>query len=308
MEQHVPVLREETLEQLVVRQDGCYFDGTFGRGGHSRGILQRLAAGGRLLAMDRDPAAVEAGQLLDRADPRFAIGQGDFAHMREFLADHGVVPGMLDGILLDIGVSSPQLDDAGRGFSFLKNGPLDMRMDPGQGISAADWLNSAEETEIARVLRSLGEEKAARRIARAIVRRRREQSIETTGQLAEIVAQVVPRKPAGRHPATRCFQAIRMHVNRELEQLEQALAQAVDLLAPGGRLCVISFHSLEDRMVKRFLRDQSRVDPALAGLPIVPESARPRLRLPVGAVRPGGQELQRNPRARSATLRVGERL
>ena len=308
MEQHVPVLREETLEQLVVREDGCYFDGTFGRGGHSRGILQRLAADGRLLAMDRDPAAVEAGRELARTDPRFVIGHGDFAHMREFLAGHGVVPGTLDGILLDIGVSSPQLDDARRGFSFLKNGPLDMRMDPGQGVSAADWLNAAEETEITQVLRRLGEEQAAKRIARAIVRRRREQAIETTGELAEIVAQVVPRKPGGRHPATRCFQAVRMHVNRELQQLEQALDQAVDLLAPGGRLCVISFHSLEDRMVKRFLRDRSRVDPALSALPVVPESARPCLRLPVGAIRAGQRERQINPRSRSATLRVGERL
>ncbi len=307
MEQHVPVLRDETLEWLVVREDGCYFDGTFGRGGHSRAILQRLAPSGRLYAMDRDPAAVEAGQALALADPRFVIGHGEFARMREFLSAHGVV-GELDGILLDIGVSSPQLDEPQRGFSFLKNGPLDMRMDPGQGVSAADWLNSAEETEIAGVLRTLGEEKAAKRIARAIVRRRREQTIDTTGELAGIVAQVVPRRPGHRHPATRCFQAIRMHVNRELEQLEQALNQAVDLLAPGGRLCVISFHSLEDRKVKRFLRDRSRVDPALAGLPVVPESARPQLRLPVGAIRAGEQELARNPRARSATLRVGERL
>jgi 16S rRNA (cytosine1402-N4)-methyltransferase len=235
------------------------------------------------------------------------IEHGSFSQLQTIL--QRCVPGRcVDGILVDLGVSSPQLDDPARGFSFMHDGPLDMRMDPGTGESAADWLNRAEEKEIAQVLLRLGEEKSARRIARAISERRREKPIDTTGELAELVAAVVPRQRGGKHPATRSFQAIRMHVNNELSELDALLGQSIDALRSGGRLCAISFHSLEDRRVKRFLRDNSRVDPALARLPLVPESARPRLRLPCRAIRPGAAELAANPRARSATLRVGERL
>lgn len=306
MEQHVPVLREEVVEQLAIRPDGRYVDASFGRGGHSRAILERLGPGGRLLAIDRDPDAVRAARRLAAAEPRLQAAQGRFSELRRCVAQH-FGDARVHGILLDLGVSSPQLDDPQRGFSFLRDGPLDMRMTPGEGQSAADWLASASESEIARVLRQLGEEPAARRIARAICERRAERPVETTGELAELIAACVPARP-GRHPATRAFQAIRMHINRELEELEQALNAALDLLEHGGRLCVISFHSLEDRRVKRFLRDHSRVDPALADLPVVPPGARPKLRRPARAIRPSAEEIASNPRARSATLRSGERL
>jgi 16S rRNA (cytosine1402-N4)-methyltransferase len=299
-------LRDEVLEHLVVRPDGAYLDGTFGRGGHSRAILAQLADGGCLYALDRDPAAVSAGQALAAADPRLTLTHGHFGALGDCLERFGA--GLLDGILLDLGVSSPQLDDPARGFSFMRDGPLDMRMDPGAGQSAADWLNAATEQEIARVLRRLGEEQAAARIARAIGRRRQERRINTTGELAALIEDVVPRRPGGRHPATRSFQAIRMHVNRELEELAAALEQAPGHLKRGGRLCVISFHSLEDRLVKRFFRDHSRVDPALARLPVVPAAARPQLMLVNRAIRPDAAELAANPRSRSATLRVVERL
>ncbi len=306
MEQHVPVLREEVVEQLAIRPNGLYVDASFGRGGHSRAILARLGPGGRLLAIDRDPDAVRAGRRLAAEEPRMLIAQRRFAELRSCVTEH-FGEARVQGILLDLGVSSPQLADPGRGFSFLRDGPLDMRMNPGEGQSAADWLATAEEHEIARVLRRLGEEAAARRIARAICERRAARPIRTTAELAEIIATVVPARP-GRHPATRSFQAIRMHINRELEELEQALNAALELLDHGGRLCVISFHSLEDRLVKRFLRDHSRVDPALVDLPVVPAAAQPTLRLPARAIRASAAEVAANPRARSATLRTGERL
>ncbi len=306
MGKHVPVLRDQVLEQLAIRADGAYLDGTFGRGGHSRAILAQLGPAGRLYALDRDPDAVATAQQLAAEDARLVIGHGRFGELDEWRERWGVVA--FDGILLDLGVSSPQLDDAGRGFSFAKDGPLDMRMDPTRGISAADWLNSAAEQEIARVLRQLGEEQAAGRIARAIGRQRQEKAISTTGELAAVIEGVVPRRPGAKHPATRSFQAIRMHINDELGELERALQKAHDSLAPQGRLCVISFHSLEDRRVKRFFRDHSRVDPALARLPVVPEAAQPTLRLPARAIRPTADECAANPRARSATLRVAERL
>ncbi len=304
---HVPVLLDETVEQLRIRPDGIYMDGTFGRGGHSRQILGRLGTAGRLLAIDRDPEAVKAGETLAARDGRFEIERGNFRDLRELLEKRGWV-GRVDGILLDVGVSSPQLDDPERGFSFRAEGPLDMRMDPNSGPSASDWLNSATEESIRQVLFRYGEERAAGRIARAICARRREGSIETTSELASLIESVVRRKPGGRHPATRTFQALRIFINDELAALEAGLAQALEALAPGGRLCVVSFHSLEDRIVKRFLRNNARIDPALARLPEVPASARPRLRLPTPAIRPGAAELERNPRARSATLRVGEKL
>lgn len=306
MEQHVPVLRDQVLEQLVTRPDGVYLDCTFGRGGHSRAILECLGDGGRLYALDRDPQAVAVGRELAAEDERFVIGHAPFSDFGSYLDAQGV--DCLDGLLLDLGVSSPQLDDADRGFSFVREGPLDMRMDPGSGLSAAQWLNAAEEGEIAQVLRRLGEEKAAGRIARAIGQRRREKAINTTGELAALIEAEVPRRPGAKHPATRSFQAIRMHINRELDELDAALEQTPDRLCAGGRLCVISFHSLEDRRVKRFMRDHARVDPALSRLPMVPASAQPLFSLPTRAVRPTATEIAGNPRSRSASLRVAERL
>jgi 16S rRNA (cytosine1402-N4)-methyltransferase len=304
---HVPVLLDEVLEQLCVRSNGRYVDGTFGRGGHAREVLARLGAEGSLLAIDRDPDAVREAEALAAVDDRFEIEHGDFGTLRGFLEQRGWV-GRVDGILLDVGVSSPQLDDAARGFSFQSDGPLDMRMDPTAGRSAREWLNTAREDEIRKVLQRYGEERAAPRIAQAICVRREEQAIETTADLAQVVESVVRRKPGQKHPATKTFQAIRIYINDELAALEAGLSQAVDALAPEGRLCVISFHSLEDRITKRFLRDNARIDPALSRIPVIPESARPRLRLPARAIRAGAEELQRNPRARSATLRVAERL
>ena len=304
---HQAVLLEETIDQLSIRKDGLYVDGTFGRGGHCGEILKHLGPEGRLLAIDRDPDAVKVGEDLAAHDVRFLIEHESFSRLRSFLKKHSVF-GKVNGILLDLGVSSPQLEDARRGFSFRLDGPLDMRMDPSDSQSAGDWLNSASEKEITQVLFRFGEERAARRIARAIVSRRVERPIESTTELAGLIESVVPRRPGSKHPATQSFQAIRIYVNRELDELQRALSDAIDALAGGGRLCVISFHSLEDRIVKRFLRNNSRVDPALARLPVVPQSAEPRLRLPTKAIRPTASELERNPRARSATLRVGERL
>jgi 16S rRNA (cytosine1402-N4)-methyltransferase len=304
---HEPVLLEEVLEHLAIKPDGQYFDGTFGRGGHSQAILDRLGPAGRLYAMDRDPVAVRVGADLAGRDRRFVIEQESFGQLRSYLEKFDVF-GKLNGILLDLGVSSPQLDDAQRGFSFLADGPLDMRMDPGVSPSAAEWLNTAPEKEIVRVLFRDGEEKNARRIARAICQRRQDKPIKMTRELAALIEEIVPRRQSGKHPATRTFQGIRIHINDELQVLDDTLPVALDALAPGGRLCVISFHSLEDRRVKRFMRNNARVDPSLAQLPVVPESAQPRLRLPVRAIRAGTDEMTRNPRSRSATLRVAERL
>lgn len=307
MDSHVPVLLDEVLRGLAVRADGTYVDATFGRGGHSRGILAALGPGGRLLAMDRDPDAVTTGRALAGVDARFAIQQERFGALRRILEEAGLL-GRVDGIVFDLGVSSPQLDSPARGFSFQHGGPLDMRMDPASSPSAAEWLNSAEERDIARVLRDLGEEPAARRIARAICDRRARRPLATTTDLVEAVVAGTGRPRPGRHPATLVFQALRIFINRELEELEAGLAAAVDALRAGGRLCVVSFHSLEDRIAKRFLRDRSRVSPELARLPVVPDSARPVLRLVGNAVHAGDAEVARNPRARSAVLRVAERL
>jgi 16S rRNA (cytosine1402-N4)-methyltransferase len=307
VESHVPVLLEDAVEQLRVVAEGIYVDGTFGRGGHAREILRRLGPGGRLFALDRDPEAVNAGRMLAGSDPRLVIEQRNFGQLREFLEGHDVF-GRVNGVLFDLGVSSPQLDDQRRGFSFRLDGSLDMRMNPTEGQSAADWLNSATEESIRAVLFRFGEERAAPRIAREICRLRQEQPIRTTGQLAGLIERVVRRKPGGKHPATKTFQAIRIYINGELEAIEQGLEQAVDALLPGGRLAVISFHSLEDRIVKRFMRDHSRIDPSLSRMPQVPESALPRLQLSTRAIRPAESEIENNPRARSATLRVAERL
>ncbi len=307
MAEHTPVLLDEVLAGLAVQAEGRYCDATFGRGGHSAAILARLGPAGRVCAIDRDPEAIAAGRARFADEPRLALVRGPFGRLEELVRAVGWEGG-LQGVLLDLGVSSPQLDEATRGFSFMQDGPLDMRMDNESGSSAAQWLARAGEREIADVLFTLGEERFARRIARAIVAARATAPIQTTRRLAELVAAAVPTREPGKHPATRTFQAIRIHVNRELEEAQAALPQAVGLLAPGGRLCVISFHSLEDRLVKRFMRREAQGDPVYAGLPDVPAHARPRLRLVGGAVMPGAAEVASNPRARSAVLRVAERL
>lgn len=314
MGEHEPVLAEEALAGLAVRRDGCYVDGTYGRGGHSAAILAELGPAGGLLALDKDPVAVADARQRFRNDFRFAIRHAGFEDMRGLAESHFGGRAVL-GVLLDLGVSSPQLDSADRGFSFVHDGPLDMRMNTEQGVTAAEWVSRAQEAEIARVIREYGEEPAARRVARAIVRARAEAPIATTRALADIVARALPRQPAQRrksarrtHPATRVFQAIRIAVNDELAALERGLAAALELLADGGRLVVISFHSLEDRLVKRFIARESRGDPAWAGLPDMPPAARPRLK-PVGRlVRPTAAEAAANPRARSGRLRVAEKL
>lgn len=306
-ESHVPVLLDAVLEQLNPSADGVYVDGTFGRGGHSRAILGRLGPAGRLLVIDRDPQAIEVANTLAEADSRVTVERGSFGDIGRCVEAHGL-SGRVDGVLLDLGVSSPQLDDAERGFSFMRDGPLDMRMDPEAGMSAEDWLNTATENDMARVIARFGEEQAARRIARAICKQREQDRISRTRQLADLIESVIPRRGKGKHPATKTFQAVRMHINNELGELQSFLDAVLGMLSVGGRLCVISFHSLEDRMVKRFLRDHSRVDPALAGLPVVPESAQPKLRLIGRAIKAGPAETEQNPRARSAVLRTAERL
>ncbi|GIX31116.1 MAG: ribosomal RNA small subunit methyltransferase H [Porticoccaceae bacterium] len=304
---HEAVLLDEAVDALVTDPAGCYIDGTFGRGGHSGAILGRLGSAGRLLAIDRDPDAGRVARERFGDDSRFEFIQGSFAQLAEYARERGV-EGRVAGLLLDLGVSSPQLDDPERGFSFLRDGPLDMRMDPSAGPTAAEWLARATEGEIADVLWRFGEERYARRIAAAIVRARREAPIARTARLAEIVAAACPTRERGQHPATRTFQAVRIHVNRELEALEAALAAAVEVLAPGGRLVVISFHSLEDRLVKRFIRRCQRGDAPPRGLPLPAGEPRPTLRALGRPVRPSDEECRRNRRARSAVMRVAERL
>ena len=303
---HQPVLLEEAVEALRIRPGGAYVDGTFGRGGHSRAILHRLNEQGRLLALDKDPQAVAAGVEEAGKDPRFSIVQASFAELREQVREWGVRNGV-DGILLDLGVSSPQLDDPARGFSFREDGPLDMRMDPTRGVPASEWLADAPEREISRVLWEFGEERQARRIARSIVMARQRQPLDRTRQLAELVERTIGRPDKDKHPATRCFQAIRIHINNELADLAQGLDAALDCLRPGGRMVAISFHSLEDRLVKRTLREAARPGPVHRSLP----AAEPRpagFRLVGKAVRPSEAEISVNPRARSAVMRVAERL
>lgn len=303
---HLPVLFHEALEALNITPEGVYIDGTFGRGGHSRAILQALGPSGRLLGIDKDPEAIECARNLFADDGRFEIRQGSFAQLEQIAAAAGLV-GRVNGVLLDLGVSSPQLDKAERGFSFLHDGPLDMRMDNSSGISAADWLNGAEADEIAQVFKTYGEERFARRIARAIVEARGMQPIQTTGRLAEIVAAANPAWEKGKHPATRCFQAIRIHINRELDDLKACLDQSLRVLAPGGRLAVISFHSLEDRIVKRFMRDAERGEQFPPGIPVTEQQRNSRLRRIGKAIKPSRREVDENPRARSSVLRVAER-
>jgi 16S rRNA (cytosine1402-N4)-methyltransferase len=300
---HVPVMLHEVLEGLAIRADGTYLDGTFGRGGHARAVLAKLDGNGRLLVMDRDPQAVAAARQEFGDDARVSIRHGDFADLAEWSATHRG----LDGVLLDLGVSSPQLDDAERGFSFRADAPLDMRMDPTSGESAAEFLARASESEIADVLWTYGEERMSRRIAKAIVARRAENPVARTSELAELVARVVGGQKSGKHPATRTFQGLRIAVNGELDALDRGLQGALARLRPGGRLTVISFHSLEDRAVKHFLRDKSSLPPIRRGLPPPPQVELP-LKLIGNAQFAGEEELERNPRARSAVLRVAERL
>ena len=304
---HVPVLLGPVLEGLEIKQDGVYVDGTFGRGGHSYAILQRLGTGGRLLAIDRDPQAIEAADKALTEDPRFELQRGELEKLGRYIEEHGLT-GKVDGLLFDLGVSSPQLDEARRGFSFLRDGPLDMRMDPESGVSARDWLEKVDERELRHVLYRYGEENQAGRIARAVVKARDEQPVETTAQLAAIVASVVPAHTRKTHPATKTFQAIRIYINRELEQLQRVLEDSIEMLATGGRLCVISFHSLEDRIVKRFMREHSREPEQYRGMPHIPEEFRPKLRLVGKAITATAEEIAGNVRARSARLRIAERL
>ncbi len=309
---HRPVLLDEALAALAVTADGTYLDATYGRGGHAAQIAQRLSADGRLVCLDRDPEAVAAAQEQFKDDSRIRIDHGDFAMLADIAARETAAG--FDGILLDLGVSSPQLDDAVRGFSFAHEGPLDMRMDPSHGETAAEWIARAEQGELADVIHFLGEERFARRIARAIVNARAEAPIETTGRLAEIVAAAVPRRERDRHPATRTFQAVRIHINHELEALDTALAALPQALAPRGRAAVISFHSLEDRRVKRFFRDAAGQRPTSERdsrgrvLPEDPTANAPSLRTIGRPISPSDEEVATNPRARSARLRVAERL
>jgi 16S rRNA (cytosine1402-N4)-methyltransferase len=303
---HVPVLLDPVISGLNIRPNGCYVDGTFGRGGHSSELLKALGPDGRLLGIDRDPQAI-AGVVKElSADERFKIVRDEIAHLKNIAIKAGLL-GKVDGLLLDLGVSSPQLDEAERGFSFQTDGPLDMRMDPDSGTSAAEWISTASEREIRNVLFKYGEEKRAVRIARAIVESRAANAISRTLQLAEIVRGAVPKGPQRKHPATKTFQAIRIFINRELEQLDQALAATAELLAPAGRLCVISFHSLEDRRVKRFMRDASRESEQYRGMPNVPKEHQPPFRLIGKLVMATDEEIKQNPRARSARLRIAER-
>ena len=299
---HLPVLYTQVMEGLQVKEDGTYLDGTFGRGGHARGVLQRLGPGGRLLLMDKDPDAIAHAEQMFAGDARVAIRRGSFASMAQW----DETAAGLDGVLLDLGVSSPQLDVAERGFSFGKDGPLDMRMDPESGESAAEWIARADEREIADVLWTYGEEKQSRRIARAIVARRATQPFARTADLASVIASVMPRGDKI-HPATRSFQAIRIHINRELADLELGLDAALACLKPGGRLAVISFHSLEDRIVKQFINRHAKAPPANRRLPEA-QAFTPALLAIGGAIRAGDDELAANPRARSAVLRVAEKL
>jgi len=303
--QHYPVLLEEAVSSLRVREDGIYLDATFGRGGHSRAIMARLTEQGRLFTLDKDPQAVAAGLEEWGDDPRFSIVQGTFAEMDRMVQEWQQERN-LDGILLDLGVSSPQLDDPERGFSFRKGGPLDMRMDPTKGVSAADWIAETPEREMSRVFWEFGEERHARRIARSIVKARQQRRLETTTQLAELIEDTIGNRER-KHPATRCFQAIRISVNNELGDLAKGLDLAIKQLRPGGRLVAISFHSLEDRLVKRTFREAVRPGRVRRNIPEHPDWS-PRLKLIGKAIRPSEQEISANPRARSAIMRVAEKL
>jgi 16S rRNA (cytosine1402-N4)-methyltransferase len=306
-EQHQPVLLEKVIEYLAIKPDGIYIDATFGRGGHAKEILRRLGEKGRLLAIDKDPAAVAYAKQHWGQDQRLQIYHASFSSIAEITKTNGIA-GQIDGLLLDLGVSSPQLDQAERGFSFLRDGPLDMRMDPQHGVSAAQWLACATEKEIAQVLKDYGEERYAKRIAKAIDKARQQTAITTTVQLAEIVKRAHPRWERHKHPATQTFQAMRIWINKELDDLQTCLAQSVDMLTIGGRLLVISFHSLEDRIVKRFIRKHTHEPAELKRLAFMPTEWRPRLKSFGRGIKPDAQAIVKNPRSRSAVLRIAEKL
>jgi 16S rRNA (cytosine1402-N4)-methyltransferase len=307
-EHHQPVFLDEVIRYLAINPQGIYVDATFGRGGHSRAILQKLGSPGRLLVIDKDPAAVASAQQLAAQDPRIEVHDGSFTCLATVIKEKGI-EGKINGILFDLGVSSPQLDQAERGFSFLREGPLDMRMDPRVGISAAEWIQTVREEEMRRVFKEYGEERYAKRIARAIAHLRNETSITTTKQLADIVSEAHPHWEKHKHPATRVFQAIRIWINNEFGELTMALKQSLEGLAVGGRLVVISFHSLEDRIVKQFMREQAREPQALKYLPMaMPESFQPRLKVLTRGIKADVQKTNENPRCRSAVLRVAEKI
>ncbi len=306
MSTHETVLLEETVEALVIRPSGVYVDGTFGRGGHSRGVLAKLDATGCLLGIDKDPQAIATGNELAGLDTRFEIVHGSFADTRELIGQRW--PQGIDGVLLDLGVSSPQIDQSERGFSFLRDGPLDMRMNTEAGMSAAEWIATAAELDIVRVLKEFGEERFAKRMARAVVKERAVSPFETTLHLAKVIAEAHPAWERGRHPATKAFQAIRIHINNELGDLQQFLDQVLDVLNIGGRLVVISFHSLEDRMVKRFIRHHVRGDQLPASVPVTEDQLNRRLKQVGKAVKASAEEIDGNVRSRSAIMRVAEKI
>lgn len=305
--QHETVLQEQAVAALSLKADGSYIDATFGRGGHSREILRQLGPAGRLLVFDKDPQAIDTAHALAREDSRVSVRHGAFSSLQSVAESEGML-GRTAGVLFDLGVSSPQLDDARRGFSFMRDGPLDMRMDPSTGISAEQWINTAPQQEIADVLYQFGEERHSRRMARAIVSHRQEQRISRTGQLAEIIKQANPAWEKDKHPATRAFQGIRIFINGEFDELEKGLEQALAVLAVGGRLVVISFHSLEDRIVKKFIALQTKGDNFPRDLPVTQDMLNPTLKSIGKALRPTAEEIQRNPRARSAVMRVAEKI
>jgi len=306
---HVTVLLDEAVAALAVRPDGRYLDGTFGRGGHSRLLLRQLGPEGCLLGFDKDPQAIATGQALAAEDGRFVVVQRSFAELGDEVAQRGW-SGTLSGILLDLGVSSPQLDDPERGFSFLNDGPLDMRMDPSRGVSAAQWIATAAEDDIARVFKDYGEERFARRMARAVVQRRSEKPFERTADLAQVLTVANPAWEKGKNPATRAFQGLRIFINNELGDLETGLDAALEALEVGGRLVVISFHSLEDRIVKQFMRRHAKgeADKLPRDLPIIPEAFVPRLKLIGKPQYASADEIKANPRSRSAIMRIAEKL
>ncbi|MEG4315775.1 16S rRNA (cytosine(1402)-N(4))-methyltransferase RsmH [Pseudomonas sp. FIP_A4] len=306
---HITVLLDEAVAALAVRPDGRYLDGTFGRGGHSRLLLEQLGSEGRLLGFDKDPLAIATGQALAAEDGRFVVVQRSFAELGDEVAQRGWT-GTLSGILLDLGVSSPQLDDPERGFSFLNDGPLDMRMDPSRGVSAAEWIGQASEEDIARVFKDYGEERFAKRMARAVVQRRAEKPFERTADLAKVLTDANPAWEKGKNPATRAFQGLRIYINNELGDLETGLDAALEALEVGGRLVVISFHSLEDRIVKQFMRRHAKgeADQLPRGLPVMPKPFEPRLKLIGKAQFASETEVRANPRSRSAVMRVAEKV
>jgi 16S rRNA (cytosine1402-N4)-methyltransferase len=304
---HETVLMQEAIDALSIKTDGIYIDATFGRGGHSRLILERLGADGRLFVFDKDPEAIEVAQKLQQNDSRLVVMHAPFSEIEPRIKAAGIL-GSIDGIVFDLGVSSPQLDNSDRGFSFLRDGPLDMRMNPTVGMSAAQWINNAEEQEIADVLYQFGEERHSRRMARRIILERAEKPISTTAELAEIIKEANPAWERDKHPATRAFQGIRIFINDELGELEQALQQALEVLRVGGRLAFISFHSLEDRMVKKFIALQTKGDSFPRNLPVPQDLLNPKLKTVGKRVKASSMEIEQNPRARSAVMRVAEKI